>query len=137
MNHVLIRQAWLGTAVFAVVNGAGAAFPDELTIPVLVVDLLLFAWGCVAFVQTLLRAAARSRTEEVSLGGIWWLQGAARDVRRPLLGAFGAQILIALATASIRPFTALAFGVLVPVHGLGLAGLWAARHADFPPRVRR
>ena len=133
----MVRLAWLGTAMFAVVAVAGAVFPDALAVPVVVVDLALFAWGCVAFVQTLVRAADRSRTDELSIGGIWWLQGAPTEVRRPLLGALGAQVVVALVTASIRPFTALAFGVLVPVHGLGLAGLWAARHADFPPRRQR
>ena len=133
----LVRQAWLGTVVFAVVALAGVLFPDSLAVPVVVVDLLLFAWGCVAFVQTLLKVADRSRTEELSLGGIWWLQGSPSDVRRPLLSALWIQIGVALLTASIRPFTALAFGVLVPVHALGLAGLWAARHADFPPRRQR
>ena len=133
----LVGQAWLGTAVFSVVAAAGALFPDSVAVPVVVVDLLLFAWGCAAFVQTLLKVADRSRTEELSLGGIWWLQGSPGDVRRALLGALWAQIAVALGTASIRPFTARAFGVLVPVHALGLAGLWAARHADFPPRRQR
>ena len=55
-------------------------------------------------------------------------------VRRKLLGATGVQVVAALVTASIRPFTSLAFGVLAPVFGLGLQCLWAARHGDFPAR---
>jgi hypothetical protein len=90
----------------------------------------------VAFVVTLLAAAARSRTDEISLAGIWWLTGTApAPVRRSLLGAFGVQVVVALATAIARPFTGLAFGILVPVFGLGLAGLWAARRGSFPSRV--
>jgi len=40
-----------------------------------------------------------------------------------------------LVTASVRPFTGLAFGILVPTYGLGLVGLWAVRLGEFPPRV--
>jgi hypothetical protein len=44
------------------------------------------------------------------------------------------QIALAVLTASLRPFTPLAFGVLVPVYGLGLMGLWGARHGVFASR---
>jgi hypothetical protein len=37
-------------------------------------------------------------------------------------------------TSAVRPFSSLAFGVLVPVSGLGLMGLWGARYGTFPPR---
>ena len=37
-----------------------------------------------------------------------------------------------VAAASIRPFTAVAFGILAPMLGLGLMGLWGARHGRFP-----
>jgi hypothetical protein len=101
-----------------------------------VVDLVLFALGCVAFALALLRAAARSRTDELTLPGLFWLTGAApTEVRRLLLGSFGVEVVVALATASARPFTGLAFGILVPVYGLGLTGLWGARAGTFPPRV--
>ena len=50
------------------------------------------------------------------------------------------QIVVALVTALSRTETAdgragssLALGVLVPMFGLGLNGLWAAYHATFPP----
>ena len=74
--------------------------------------------------------------DELTLPGLFWLSGAApAEIRRPLLGAFVAEVVIAFATASARPFTGLAFGILVPVYGLGLAGLWGARAGTFPPRV--
>ena len=129
------RAAVLGTAVFVAVAVAATIEPDGLAVPTVVVDLVLFAAGCVAFVLSLLGAAERSRTESLTLPGIWWLAGSApRGVRRLLLGAFLLQVVVALTTASIRPFTALAFGILVPLYGLGLAGLWAVRHGEFPPR---
>ena len=131
----IIRAALVGTAAFAVVAVAAAALPDQLAVVAVVVDLLLFAAGCVAFVAALLKAADRSRTEAVTLGGVFWLSGTApAEARRPLLGALAVEIVVALATAGVRPFTGLAFGVLVPVYGLGLAGLWGARHGTFAAR---
>jgi hypothetical protein len=50
------------------------------------------------------------------------------------MSLLAAQVVVAVATAAARPFTTLAFGVLVPVFGVGLNGLWAARHGRFPPR---
>ena len=131
----IIRASWIGTALFTVVSVVGAVAPDSLAIGAVVVDVLLFVLGCAAFVATLLAAAGRSRTDELNLMGLWWLTGTAPGpVRRSLLGALGAQVVVALVTASVRPFSGLAFGVLVPVFGLGLVGLWAARWGTFPPR---
>ncbi len=85
------------------------------------------------------RAVARSRTDEISVAGLYFLAGgsAPSPVRRRLMGALLVQVVVAFATAAIRPFTSLAFGVLVPVYGLGLAGLWASRHGEFPPRRQK
>lgn len=131
----IVRASLAGTIVFVVVAVAATLAPDPLAIPTVMLDLVLAAAGLVAFVVTLLRAAERSRREAVTLPGIWWLSGTApTPVRRVLLGALAVQVLVALVTASIRPFTALAFGILVPLYGLGLAGLWAARLGTFPPR---
>jgi hypothetical protein len=80
-------------------------------------------------------AISRSRTESIGIGGLYFLAGSAsKVVRVRLLGALTAQVVIAIVAASIRPFTSVAFGVLVPVFGLGLCGLWGARHGQFPAR---
>lgn len=137
MSHEdpIIRAAIVGTAVFTVVAVAAAALPDQLAVVAVVVDLLLFAAGIVAFVGALLKAADRSRTEAVTLAGVFWLSGTApREARRPLLGALAVEVTVALVTAGVRPFTGLAFGVLVPVYALGLTGLWGARHGTFAAR---
>ena len=42
--------------------------------------------------------------------------------------------IIAVVAAATRPFTSVAFAVLAPLWGLGLAGLWAARYGTFPAR---
>jgi hypothetical protein len=51
-----------------------------------------------------------------------------------LLVPLGIQIVVAVATAAARPFTPLAFGILVPLYGLGLAGVWGAAFGTFAPR---
>ena len=43
------------------------------------------------------------------------------------------QTVVGLATASVRPFTSLAFGTLVPIFGIGMMGLWTARNGEFEP----
>lgn len=134
-NDPIIRASYVGTAVFAVASIAGAIAPDALAIAAVIVDVVLFALGCAAFLASLVAAAARSRTDELNLVGLWWLTGTApTPVRRALLGAFLLEVVVALVTASARPFTGLAFGVLVPVFGLGLVGLWGSRRGTFPPR---
>ena len=61
---------------------------------------------------------------------------APNDVRIRLLGALGVQSVTAVTVAAVRPFTTAAFAVLVPMFGLGLNGLWAARHGTFGARIR-
>lgn len=131
----LERCSWALTAAFVVTATAAAIAPDPLAGPVAVFDLALFLAGCGVFVWTLLQAARRSRTEELSVGGLWLLTGAPAPVRRSLSGALAVQVVTAFATAAARPYTPLAFGTLVPVLGLGLCGLWAVSRAPFPPRV--
>lgn len=133
----IMRASYLGTALFVVVAVLAAVTNVvPLVVVNVIVDVALFVAGCGAFLLTLVRAADRSRTDDVTLAGIWWLAGSApADVRRRLLGAFGVEVVVALVTASVRPFTGLAFGILVPTYGLGLVGLWAVRLGSFPRRV--
>jgi hypothetical protein len=136
VSDPIARASWAGTVVFALTSGA-AVVATPVRGAAAAVALLLFAAGSAAFVLALTRAAARSRTEDVNVPGVFFLQGsAAKGVRRLLLGSAAAQTVVAFATAAARPFTSLAFGILVPVYGLGLAGLWGARHGRFGPRRR-
>ena len=128
------RAAWYGTAGFAV-TAVTATVVRAIEPLALVVDVVLFVAGCIAFVAAYLRAVNRSRTESIAVTSLFFLAGSAPpDVRRSLLGALAAQVVVALATAIARPYTILAAGTLVPLYGLGLCGLWAARHGTFPPR---
>jgi hypothetical protein len=135
-GRALIRASWAGTAVFTALAVGAAAAPDALAPVSAVVDLALFAAGFLAFCWSLLRAADRSRDEELSVAGLWFLAGgsAPRAVQRDLLLPLGLQVVVGVATAAVRPFTPLAFGILVPLYGLGLAGVWGAAFGTFGPR---
>jgi len=132
----IVTGTVVATAAFTVAALAAAAVPARLGTPVAVLDLVLFVVGLVVFTVALLRAAARSRHEELSVAGLFLLSGSApARVRRALLGCLTTQTVVAFATAAIRPFTPLAFGVLVPTLGLAACGLWAARHGTFPSKA--
>ncbi|HUF32718.1 MAG TPA: hypothetical protein VMN58_05875 [Acidimicrobiales bacterium] len=137
-RDLIVVTAVVGTATFVVAASVAAIWPDVLATPVAVFDVALFAVGSIAFVWSFLQVVGRSRYEVVSVPGTWLLTGgvAPAPVRRILLGALAAQAVVALVTASVRPFTPVAFGILVPTFGLGLCGLWAARHGSFPARDR-
>lgn len=132
----IVAVARYATAGFAALSVAAAAAPGSLARPAAAVDTILFAVGCVAFLLAYTRGVRRSRTEIVSIGGLYFLTGdvAGPDVRRTLLGALAVQVVVGLGAAATRPYTVLAAGVLVPIFGLGLGGYWASRHGRFPPR---
>jgi hypothetical protein len=133
---VIQRASWGGTALFAVTAIAAAVAPDTFKPVALVTAIVLFAGGCAIFLWAFFLVAARSRTDQMEQAQIWFLTGplTPAGVRRSLLGALAVQVVVGLATAGVRPYTSLAAGVLVPMWGLGLCGLWAARHGTFPAR---
>ena len=133
---ILAASRW-GTIVFAVAAVAAAVWPAVLGRPALALDVALFAAGVVAFAAGYVGGVNRSRREVVGIGGLFFLTGevAPPDVRRTLLGALVVQVVVGLGTAVARPYTDLAAGVLVPMYGLGLCGLWASRHGRFPRRA--
>lgn len=131
----IVTLSWAGTGVFVAVGTIATLLPDEAARPAAVVDGVLFALGVVAFLWAYAIAVGRSRTDAIGIGGLYFLAGSApKAIRFRLLAALGAQVVVAVVTASIRPYTSVAFGILVPMFGLGLAGLWGARHGEFPPR---
>ena len=132
----VVRPAVWGTVAFAAVSILGVTGGDGVAPFVIVFDVVLLALGILAFVRTLLVAAERSRTEELSVAGIWFLTGAPTPIRLWLLGSLALQVVIGIATGAVDPEPG-AFGVLVPVFGLGLCGLWAVRSGSFPPRSPR
>jgi len=121
--------------VFTITAALAVIDRDRFGVLAVVVALTLFFVGCVVFLWAFGVAVNRSRTDAIGIGGLYFLAGSApRDVQVALLVPFGVQIVVALVTAGLRPFTSLAFGVLVPMFGLGQAGLWGARYGTFGPR---
>ena len=98
-------------------------------------SLALFAVGCVVFLWAYALAVARSRTDLIGIGGLYFLHGTApKVVAFRLRLALIIEVAVAVATSAVRVYTSLAFGILVPVFGLGLCGLWGARFGTFAPR---
>jgi hypothetical protein len=127
-----IKASWAGTGVFLLSSAIAVAVTDA-RLPAAIVDLLLFVAGCGAFFWCLAAAAERSRQKEISLWNLFLLEGVApRRVRQQLLGPLSVQIAVALGAAFVAP--PLAFGLLVPIYGLGCSGLWGAKYGVFGPR---
>ena len=132
----LIRLSVVGTALFCLLGGLAAALPDTFTAAFVILSLLEFLAGMVAFVLAYLRAVDRSRTEAIGIGGLYFGAGAApRRVQVLLMGSLTVQLVVSIIVAALRPYTPLAFGVLAPMWALGLAGMWVAAHGTFPART--
>ncbi|WP_419917677.1 hypothetical protein [Candidatus Poriferisocius sp.] len=131
----LLRACWAGTGLFTAIAILTTAAPGAMAIPISVVSLALFAGGCGAMLWAFRRALLRSRYELIGVGGLYFLAGCApRPVRLSMMSALAVEVVVALIAASVRPFTAAAFGILVPVYALGLSGAWGAGYGTFPPR---
>jgi hypothetical protein len=130
----IVRASWIGTVTFAAALVVGTVDLDLVGVTV-VVSLVLFALGTAAFLTGYARAIARSRYEAIGMGGLFFLAGSApRGVQVQLLTSLGVQVAAGLVAATIRIYTPVAFGLLVPMYGLGLAGLWGATYGQFAPR---
>ena len=129
------RSNVLATIAFIVFAIVAAAAPDALRIPFAVFSCALFAIGTFAFLGAYGRALSRSRTDAITIPGIYGLSGSSpKGVQWRFHLVTLVQTVAAVTTAAIRPFTAQAFGILVPMLGLGLGGLWAARYGVFGER---
>lgn len=135
-GRLIVQASWAGTLAFA--GSAGLATVEaSADVLALVVALVVFAAGTAAFTAAFVIAVRRSRTEEIVVPSLFFLQGSApAPVRRLLLASLAVEVVAAFVTAAVRPNTSLAFGILAPMYGLGLMGLWAARHGTFPLRPR-
>ena len=131
----LINTAWAGMAVFVATAIAGTISPDLFGTLAEGAALVLFGIGCAVFLWAYALAVARSRTDAIGIGGLYFLAGSApKVVAFRLRVALAVEVVVAIATSAIRPYTSVAFGILVPMFGLGLCGLWGARYGVFEPR---
>jgi hypothetical protein len=130
----IIWASLIGTAVFVVATVIGTVAIDAVIVTV-VTSLLLFVLGAGAFFVAYAKAVGRSRYEAIGMGGLFFLAGSTpRRVQVLLLGSLGIEVVVGFVGASVRIYTPVAFALLVPMYGLGLAGLWGATYGTFPPR---
>lgn len=132
-----VQAAWVG-AVAQTAAAAAAVATRAGRGPHAVLCSLLLVGGVGAIALAFVRAVARSRTELVDVAGLFLLLGSApRRTRWWLWGAVATQATVGVATASARPYTSLAFGVLAPMWAYGLTVLWNATYGAFPARPVR
>ena len=132
----VVRASWAGTVAFVALAGGSLLVPGLRGVAT-GVSVLLFGAGSFVFLAAVAIAAGRSRTEAIGIGGLFFLAGATAPaaVRRSLMASLAVETVVAFAAAVARPFTSQAFGILVPIYGLAMAGLWGARHGSFGPRA--
>jgi hypothetical protein len=144
----LLRADVAGTAVFFLVLAVGLPLRDDrwAQIVVGVVSMVLFVVGAVCCLWGYVNALERSRSDEIGVANLFLATGSASPapVKRLLIGLLIAQSTLALTGAIIgaiglsgNEVNALAFGILVPMYGLGINALWIVRHGSFGPRVDR
>ena len=142
-GSVIVAVNEVLTAIFVVATAAAAGVFDQPWKAVSVaVDLACFALGVFAFLWGYWNAVQRSRTDSIGVAQLYFLLGgiAPRTVRVRMNVSLSVQTFVGIGGALVRgstdgkPGSTLAFGILVPMLGLGLNGLWGAFHGTFPPR---
>lgn len=142
----LVRLDLAGTALFTAVVAFAVPLRDERSVQVVVavVSLALFAVGTALSLWAYAVAVERSRRDEIGVANLYLLTGgtAPRGVKRTMTGALAMQAVVAVTGAALgmrglgaQQLNALAFGVLVPILGIGTNGAWAARYGAFGPRL--
>jgi len=142
-GSLLIKCNLALTAVFVAMSiVAAVTFTAPWKTIGVAVSLGCFSVGIVAFLWGYWTAVQRSRTDNISVAALYFLvdKCAPQSISRLMNGTLGVQVVVAVATAISRTTTdgrtgsTLAFGVLAPMMGLGLNGLWGATHGTFAPR---
>jgi hypothetical protein len=148
MQSALVRVNVVATVLFAAIVAVAVVARDQRWAQVLIAvsSLVLFAAGVASTLGAYVAALEKSRTDEVGVANLFLLSGetATPPVKRTMLGAWAVQIAAGVAGAAVgakglgeRDLNALAFGVLVPMFGIGMNGMWAVRYGSFGPRVER
>jgi Zn-dependent protease with chaperone function len=142
-GDVIIAANLIGTVAFTVTAvTAAVVFSTASQWVGAITAMALFAIGVFAFLWSFWNVVQRSRDEQIAVTQVYLLLGAPtpKRVRVRMLGLLAVQVIVAFATAFGRskdldgsPGTSLAVGVLVPMFGMGLNGLWSAYHGVYPP----
>ena len=141
----LVRVHQVLTAVFVLTAlYAAAVFDTAAQWTGAITAMVLFSIGVVVFLWGFWNAVQRSRTEELAVTSVFFLTGgcASSQVRRQMNLMLFVQVVTAFATTFWRstgpdgnPGSSLALGILVPMLGLGLNGLWASMYGTFGARI--
>lgn len=141
-----VRANLAGTVLFVVALAVAVPLRGERWAQFLiaVVSILLFAVGVGASLWAYAAALDRSRVQEIGVANLYLLTGATAPgpVKRTMLASLTVQVLASFGAATVgavglegSQLNALAFGVLVPMFGIGMNGVWAARYGAYGPRV--
>jgi hypothetical protein len=143
-GDVIVLADVIGTAAFVVTAlTAAVVFSTASQWVAAITAMSLFAIGVFAFIWSYFNAVQRSRSEQIGVMQIYLLVGPPTParVRRVMSALLAVQIAVGIGTALARseaadgsPGTSLAVGVLVPMFGIGMNGLWCAFHGVFPDR---
>ncbi len=144
-SSLILRVNVVGTVMFVVSSVAAAViFIQPARLIGVVIALGLFAIGVFAFLWSYWTAVQRSRDDDIAVTQLYFLSGPStpKKVKRVMNGSLIVQTVTSLSAAIARsstdgrPGSTLAFGILVPMFGLGLNGLWCAQYGTFSPRQR-
>ncbi|MDO8361836.1 MAG: hypothetical protein Q7V88_02990 [Actinomycetota bacterium] len=146
MKSRLVRANLIGTSAFLLALAVAIPFREDRPAQVLIaaVSLVLFAIGIATGLWAYTTALELSREREVGVANLYLLTGptAPKPVKVRMSGALAVQVVAALVGASVgvaglqeSQLNALAFGVLVPMFGIGMNGAWAARYGSYGPRI--
>ena len=134
----------VGTVFATVAGGLGLVSASLAKTVLTPVSFALGASGIVAFIWSYALAVGRSRTCEIAVSQLYTVAGdvAPPRVKRTLRWSLWAQIAVAFGAMILgfvrtepRDFNWAASAVVVPLFGLGLNGVWVARHGRFSPRI--
>lgn len=144
-GELIVRADVAGTALFVLTSILATLIFDGAILWIAAITAVgLFGVGVVTFLWAFWNAVQRSRSESIAVTQLYLLLGgvAPARVRRIMLSLLAAQTIVGLATALVRPNasdgtpgSSIALGVLVPMFGLGMNGLWAAYHGSYEERI--
>lgn len=136
-NDRLITFSVRSSIAFAVLSVITYVVDGGLDVVYAIVCTITFVVGVSLFALGMWNGIQRSRVDDVTLTGLVAIDRShvPAPARNRLWLAVLVQVVVAIGLASLRPFTQQAFGLLVPVLGLGIASLWGSRFAAFHPRV--
>lgn len=148
VGALLVRLDAAGTASFVIAVVVALVRPEVYgaQVAVAAVSLMLFGLGVAASIWAYAVALDRSRTDEIGVANLYLLTGstAPPSTKRTCSALLAIQVVVSfagamagLATLEGDDTNTLAFGVLVPMFGIGMNGLWAARYGSFGPRGDR